>query len=301
MNDLSYDVRLVGLDEPILNEDNPRDIGPDEFKGLVDSVLMFPRMLWIRPIVVDGGGVVLGGNMRVRSLRYIGGLDGDEFKKRIRGIRQFKKASKQKRDFLLEWWERWQEMKVCPVVCADDLDDDQKKEFIIKDNGQWGEWNLEMLANQWDVEDLQDWGVGGLEDIWRNEEEAVVKETERLSEVKFDTPYYQPEQVPNIRLRDCIDTEKFEAKVKALDEYELSDEQKEVLKMFAYRFLKIDFESVANYYAFNASEEEKKAIERLRLVLVDGGVNGFIEDDLLRVMSITDSSGEGDDDEPENN
>ena len=54
---------------------------------------------------------------------------------------------------------------------------------------------------------------------------------------------------------------------------------------FCYRFLKIDFESVANYYAFNASEEMKKAMERLRLVLVDGGVNGFIEDELLRIIN----------------
>ena len=54
--------------------------------------------------------------------------------------------------------------------------------------------------------------------------------------------------------------------------------------MFAYRFIKIDFESVANYYYFNAGNEEQKAIERLRLVLVDGGIEGFIEDDLLKIM-----------------
>ena len=61
-----------------------------------------------------------------------------------------------------------------------------------------------------------------------------------------------------------------------------------MLKIFCYRFIKIDFESVANYYAFNASEEEQKAIERLRLVLTDsGGVEGFIEDDLLRIMHIS--------------
>ena len=64
----------------------------------------------------------------------------------------------------------------------------------------------------------------------------------------------------------------------------LTDEQKEVLKMFAFRFIKIDFENVANYYYFNAGNEEQKAIERLRLVLVDGGIEGFIEDDLLKIM-----------------
>ena len=56
-----------------------------------------------------------------------------------------------------------------------------------------------------------------------------------------------------------------------------------MLKKFACRFIKIDFEAVANYYYFNAGEEEKKAIERLRLVLTDNGANGFIEDDMLRL------------------
>ena len=64
--------------------------------------------------------------------------------------------------------------------------------------------------------------------------------------------------------------------------------QKEVLKLFAYRFIKIDFERVANYYEFNASDEEQKAIERLRLVLVDNGINGFIEDDLIKLLGFTD-------------
>ena len=52
-------------------------------------------------------------------------------------------------------------------------------------------------------------------------------------------------------------------------------------------FIKIDFESVANYYFFNAGEEEKKAIERLRLVLTDNGLNGFVEDDLIKILSFT--------------
>ena len=64
---------------------------------------------------------------------------------------------------------------------------------------------------------------------------------------------------------------------------DLPDETKAILRVFAYRFIKIDFESIANYYAFNATENEKKAIERLRLVLVDGGIQGFIEDDMLRI------------------
>ena len=83
---------------------------------------------------------------------------------------------------------------------------------------------------------------------------------------------------------DCINLDKFKKKISALDEFELTDEQKEVLKWFAYRFIKIDFQSVADYYQHNATEAEQKAIERLRLVLTDDSVNGFIEDDLLKIL-----------------
>lgn len=150
-----------------------------------------------------------------------------------------------------------------------------------KDNGHYADFDWDITANEWDeyVDKLDDWGIP-IPSSWS-------KETNRLSELKFDTPYYQPIRKPEIKLRDCVNLEKFEAKVKALDEYDLTEEQKAVLKLFAYRFIKIDFENVANYYAFNASEEEKKAIERLRLVLTDGTLKGFVEDELLNIMNLT--------------
>ena len=125
---------------------------------------------------------------------------------------------------------------------------------------------------------LTNWGV----------EIPQKKNTEILSDLVYDPMYYEPVETPDIKLDDCLDLEKFNAKIKALDEYDLSKKQKDTLKMFAYRFIKIDFESVANYYQFNATEEEKKALERLRLVLTDNGVNGFIQDDLLRIYKMTD-------------
>lgn len=115
------------------------------------------------------------------------------------------------------------------------------------------------------------------------EKNIAKKQTEILSELKFEDVYYTPEKKTSLTLDKCVDLEKFNAKLKALDEYNLTKKQKETLKLFAYRFIRIDFESVANYYAFNASEEEKKAIERLRLVLVDNSIKGFINDDLLKI------------------
>lgn len=118
-----------------------------------------------------------------------------------------------------------------------------------------------------------------------NVKEQTKSRTEELSKLQYNSCYYEPKEKPTLKLEDCVNLDKFNAKLQALNEFDLTDSQKEVLKLFAYRFIKIDFESVANYYAFNASTEEQKAIERLRLVLVDNGEQGFIEDEMLRILN----------------
>ena len=167
-------------------------------------------------------------------------------------------------------------------VLPEDTPISKLKEITVKDNSSFGSWDYDMLANEWDDLPLADWGVDGIPT------EQNVSATELLSSLEYDPLYYEPKNKPDLELSDCLDLTKFEAKVKALDEYNLTPQQKELMKMFCYRFIKIDFESIANYYAFKASDEEQKVIERLRLVLADsGGVEGFIEDDLLRIMNIS--------------
>lgn len=190
-------------------------------------------------------------------------------------------------------------LKEVPVVvyCLDEggPEQDEIRETIkrraMKDNGSFGAWDYDALANEWDDLPLQDWGVPA----WKEEEDVDLSpkektQTELLSGIEYNGVYYEPDEVPQLELRDCINTDKFDAKIAALDEYDLTPEQKETLRLFAYRFLRIDFEAVANYYAFNATDEERKAIERLRLVLSDNGLNGFIEDKLLRVAKIAEDA-----------
>jgi hypothetical protein len=112
----------------IPNPTNPRIIKDDKFKKLVKSIQEFPQMLELRPIVVDSNMVVLGGNMRLKACIAAG-------------------------------------LKEVPIIVADQLTDAQKGEFIIKDNVGFGEWDWDLLANEWDVETLQDWGldVGGFD------------------------------------------------------------------------------------------------------------------------------------------
>ena len=222
------------------NPNNPRIIKNDKFKKLVKSIQEFPEMLEKRPIVVDEDMMVLGGNMRLKASKDAG---------------------------LKEVW----------IDIAEGWTKEQKDEFVVKDNVNFGDWEWDMLANEWDLQDLEDWGVAL----------PTIKNTELLSGLEYNPLYYKPEKEPYIVLKDCVNLKKFDEKIKALDEYNLSKEKKEVLKLFAYRFIKIDFERVANYYEYNASDEEKKALERLRLVLVDDGVNGFIEDDLIKLLGFT--------------
>ena len=167
-----------------------------------------------------------------------------------------------------------------PCILAEHLTPEQIRQFRVVDNQaaslsnwDWGKLNEEFAA----MPDV-DWADFGFP--------AEKKETEKLSDVDGKSLYYEPQNVSFISLEDCISMEKYEAKVAALDEFKLTKAQKDLLAKFALRFIRIDFEAVANYYTFFASEEEKKAIERLRLVLTDNGKDGFIEDDMLRVLNI---------------
>lgn len=107
------------------NPNNPRVIKDDKFKKLVKSISEFPKMMSLRPIVVDENNVILGGNMRYKALQELG-----------------------KKEIPKEW-----------IKKASDLSDEEIKRFIIADNVGFGEWDWEDLANEWDVEDLAEWGL----------------------------------------------------------------------------------------------------------------------------------------------
>jgi len=134
------------------NPANPRTIKDDKFHKLVQSVKAFPEMLKLRPIVVNDKMEVLGGNMRLRACIEAG-------------------------------------MSEVSIIRASELTEDQQREFIIKDNVGFGEWDMDALANEWDAEELQEWGLdlpgdfsGGLGDDSEAQEDAY----EMPDEIKTD-------------------------------------------------------------------------------------------------------------------
>ena len=110
------------------NPENPRVIKDNKFQKLVKSITELPQMLELRPIVVNRDMIVLGGNMRLKACEAAG-------------------------------------LTEVPVVFADNLTPEQEREFIIKDNSSFGEWDWDLLANEWDVDQLQEWGmdIGGFD------------------------------------------------------------------------------------------------------------------------------------------
>lgn len=147
----------IKLTQVSTNEKNPRKISDGNLNKLINSILVFPQMLEFRPIVIDDAMIPLGGNMRIKALTRIAGMDLDEIQQRLEGIYDFKKKAKDKRRKIVKYWKGWLKEQTIQVTRAKHLTEEEKQQFIIKDNVSFGEWNFEALKG-WDSEALNDWG-----------------------------------------------------------------------------------------------------------------------------------------------
>lgn len=137
-----------------VNEDNPRQIKEERFNKLISSLVVFPKMLELRPITVDKDIIALGGNMRFRGLMAILDMSVNEIRDIIEKSRKMINKPQSERDALLEYWLDWKKDPVVEVGDASDLTEEERREFIAKDNIEYGEWDNDELANKWDNEDL---------------------------------------------------------------------------------------------------------------------------------------------------
>ena len=147
----------VPINEVKSNPNNPRIIKDDKFKKLVASIKELPQMLELRPIVVNEDMIVLGGNMRLKACKEAG-------------------------------------LKEIPIIKASELNEEQQRAFIIKDNVGFGEWDWDALANEWDAEQLEEWGL----DVWKVEEEPSLDELigeEKNKPASMKITFESPEQL----------------------------------------------------------------------------------------------------------
>jgi hypothetical protein len=177
------------------NTDNPRVIRDNKFQKLVSSIKEFPEMLKLRPIVVNKDMVILGGNMRFKAAIEAG---------------------------LKEVW----------VLKATELTKEQEKEFIVKDNVGFGEWDWDILANTWDTKQLKDWGL----DVWQPEEaidysvldeidlddeiESLYDQTKKSVILEFPTEEYEKDIRPFIDKLKTIGVDMSELFKNALHNYD---------------------------------------------------------------------------------
>ena len=150
---------IAKLTQIQVNGANPRIIKDEKFDKLINSILVLPKMLELRPIVVDDTFVALGGNMRYRALVAISQMSIEEIHNRLSGLRDFQRKTEPEQERLLLYWATWKDNPTAPIIRASELSDDEQREFIIKDNVGYGEWDMDALANEWEKEDLVGWGL----------------------------------------------------------------------------------------------------------------------------------------------
>lgn len=129
-------IEIIEIEKVKENPENPRFINPEQFRKLVKSIKDFPEMLNLRPLVVDEDLVVLGGNMRLKAAKEAG-------------------------------------LKTISIQRATGLTEDQQREFVIKDNSSFGEWDWKVLQEDWDIDALEDWGLKVIKHDWDNLDEII--------------------------------------------------------------------------------------------------------------------------------
>jgi ParB-like chromosome segregation protein Spo0J len=161
--------QYLKISKVLPNPENPRVIKDHKYKALVKSIKEFPKMLEIRPIVVNSDMIILGGNMRLRACQEAG-------------------------------------LKDIPVIIAKELTESEQREFTIKDNVSFGEWDWDALANDWDDSELNDWGL----DVWKKAEEIdysilngddlssdlsdMTKNIKKAIQIEFEMEHYEAAQ-----------------------------------------------------------------------------------------------------------
>lgn len=199
------------------NPSNPRSISDADLERLSNSIKDFPKMMELRPIVVDENNIVLGGNMRLKALKKLG----------------YKEVPK-------EW-----------VKSANDLTEDEQRRFIIQDNTSGGEWDTELLATDWDKTDLEKWGLD-IEwgDNLSNESEND-EYTKKITSPTYEVKNKKPEPTS------LYDIEKTKKLIEEIDSSDCNPEDKQFLKLAAQRHCVFNYELIADFYAHSEKNVQK--------------------------------------------
>lgn len=135
------DIRTLSI-----NPENPRTASEFMEGKLIESILVFPKMLEVRPIVVNKENTVLGGNMRLAMLQKIMDMDDDEIEDYMFNQKKYRLMPNEEKERLRDYWSKFKEEPVVPIRRAEDFTDDEEHEFLIKDNLHYGEDDVDVLS-----------------------------------------------------------------------------------------------------------------------------------------------------------
>ena len=225
-------MKLVKITDVKPNPKNPRIIKDGKFQKLVKSIQEFPDMLNKRPLIVftdvDNKYCVLGGNMRLKALNEL-------------------------------------KFKEIPVIIADEWTEEQKAEFLIKDNVGFGEWDWDSLANEWDADKLDDWGLD-IPNFNINDNEDIIDEVDIKDLFDIELPFYTPSQeVP--QYYEMANQEKSDELIKEIELLNIDTELKQILIKRASFFTDFNFNKIADYYV-KQNSEIKLIFEKLGMVVI---------------------------------
>jgi len=210
---------MVKISEVKNNPNNPRVIKDDKFQKLVRSIKEFPKMLEIRPIVVNDDMIVLGGNMRLKACKEAG-------------------------------------LKEVPIIKASDLTEEEQKQFIIKDNVSGGEWDWEMLQNDWNLDELNAWGL----DV------PISKDLDEEDLFDIEIPFYIPSEFKP-EINELADLKKTKELISKIDLLNIDEDFKEILKIRASFFTDFNFQKIADFYS-QENEDVKEVMKDLGMIIL---------------------------------
>lgn len=217
--EVKVEILTLDINDLTLSEKNPRTISKKDFAVLKKSIKDFPSMLEVREIVVDENNRVLGGHQRIKALQAQG-----------------KTKVKVKR---VTGWT-----------------DDEKDEFMIKDNIANGDWDNDKLANEWDKNKLEEWGLPM----------KIASNGDYKELLEVSIPYYTPaEECPETtELADLSEVEELNSIITKLKPEKGLEA---ILRARAAFFADFDFQKIADYYA-HADKKTQEVMKRLGLVIV---------------------------------
>ncbi len=220
----SYEIELNKL-KP--TKKNPRQISKEDFEVLKKSLQEFPEMREIREVIVDENLRILGGHMRVTALQALG-------------------------------------EKTVPVKQVFGLTEKKKDEFVIKDNIANGDWDLDIIANEWDAEELAEWGLEDVEDLFDTDEIIDTASENTIKEFNEDTDYNLDKLY-----REKVGEEIARRIDKGIKDGSIRPEIADILKVRANQCSIFNFDEIIKFYrSKDASEVEKELLKRLYLVFV---------------------------------